>query len=134
MQGLSLISGQGLEFVVTLGTGVGTAWYRDGELLPHMELGQHPIYDNQTYDQYLGDATRKAIGHKAWQERVERMLKLVELLLRPDRIFLGGGNAVHIPPSADRHIKIGSNDAAFQGGAALWRHVAQSGNNTGSYS
>jgi polyphosphate glucokinase len=121
MQGFSLISGHGLEFVVTLGTGVGTAWYREGELMPHMELAHHPIYKNKTYDEYLGDATRKKIGQKRWNRRVERALALINTLLSPDRIFLGGGNAVHVDFSSDQHIAIGSNDAALRGGAALWR-------------
>ncbi len=36
MQGLAAIRGKGLELVCTLGTGFGTAWFRNGELLPHM--------------------------------------------------------------------------------------------------
>jgi hypothetical protein len=42
VQGLAVIRGTGLELVVTLGTGVGTALFRDGELLPHLALAHHP--------------------------------------------------------------------------------------------
>ena len=38
VQGLAAIKGKGLELVCTLGTGFGTAWFRDGELMPHMDL------------------------------------------------------------------------------------------------
>ncbi|HEY5083141.1 MAG TPA: ROK family protein, partial [Rhizomicrobium sp.] len=38
VQGLAAIRGRGLELVCTLGTGLGTAWFRDGELMPHMDL------------------------------------------------------------------------------------------------
>ena len=38
VQGLAVIQGKGLELVCTLGTGFGTAWFRDGELMPHMDL------------------------------------------------------------------------------------------------
>ena len=38
VQGLAVIKGKGLELVCTLGTGFGTAWFRDGELMPHMDL------------------------------------------------------------------------------------------------
>ena len=38
VQGLAVIEGKGLELVCTLGTGFGTAWFRDGELMPHMDL------------------------------------------------------------------------------------------------
>ena len=34
--------GKGLELVVTLGTGVGTAFFYDGRLLPHLEFAHHP--------------------------------------------------------------------------------------------
>jgi polyphosphate glucokinase len=121
MQGLALISGRGLEFVMTLGTGVGTALYRDGELMPHMELAHHPIHKNKTYDEYLGEAARKTLGKKQWNRRVHRALELVDMLFTPDRIFIGGGNAARLELPSDRHIAIGSNDAGLQGGAALWR-------------
>jgi polyphosphate glucokinase len=121
MQGLALISGRGLEFVMTLGTGVGTALYRDGELMPHMELAHHPIHKDRTYDQYLGEATRKSIGKKRWNRRVHRALELVDMLFNPDRIFIGGGNSARLDLPSDRHIAIGSNDAGLEGGAALWR-------------
>jgi polyphosphate glucokinase len=44
MQGYAVISRKGLELVVTLGSGVGTAVFRDGELMPRLELSQHPVY------------------------------------------------------------------------------------------
>ncbi|MEP7264416.1 MAG: ROK family protein, partial [Bacteroidota bacterium] len=43
MQGLGVVSGKGLEMLVTLGTGFGTALLKDGVLLPHLELAHHPI-------------------------------------------------------------------------------------------
>ncbi|ARP89523.1 chromosome partitioning protein ParA [Bordetella genomosp. 9] len=121
MQGLALVSGRGLEFVMTLGTGVGTALFRDGELMPHMELAHHPIHKDKTYDEYLGEAARKAIGKKRWNRRVLRALELVDILFMPDRIYIGGGNAARLDLPSDRHIAVGSNDAGLEGGAALWR-------------
>src|ERR1700744_1986131 len=44
VQGLAVITGQGLELVCTLGTGFGTAWFRDGELMPHMDLAHFPLH------------------------------------------------------------------------------------------
>ena len=55
MQGFGLIEGVGLELVITLGTGFGTAWFRHGELMPHLEIAHHPIRADRTYDQYLGN-------------------------------------------------------------------------------
>ena len=39
-----MIKGKGLELVCTLGTGFGTAWFRDGELMPHMDLAHMAIH------------------------------------------------------------------------------------------
>ncbi|MDQ6938420.1 MAG: hypothetical protein M3140_12045 [Actinomycetota bacterium] len=41
-QGAGVISGEGLELVLTLGTGVGSAEFRDGRLGLHLELAHHP--------------------------------------------------------------------------------------------
>jgi polyphosphate glucokinase len=124
MQGLALISGHGLEFVMTLGTGVGTSLYRNGELMPHMELAHHPIHKSKTYDEYLGDAEFKSIGKKRWNKRLQVALSLVDMLLVPDRIYIGGGNARNVTLELDQHISTGSNDAGLEGGAALWRDTA----------
>jgi polyphosphate glucokinase len=121
MQGYGLITGKGLEMVATLGTGVGTALFREGELMPHMELAHHPIKNDKTYDEYLGDAELKRIGKKRWNKRLERALKLFDVLLHPDRIFLGGGNSRLVTLDLATHIVIGSNEAGVEGGAALWR-------------
>lgn len=121
MQGLGLVSGRGLEFVMTLGTGVGTALFRDGELMPHMELAHHPIRKDKTYDEYLGEAERRTITQKRWNRRVRRALELIDMLFMPDRIYIGGGNAARLELELDSHIKVGSNDAGLEGGAALWR-------------
>ncbi len=58
VQGLGVIAGRGLECVLTLGTGMGSAIYRDGDLMPHLELGQHPAWKSKTYDQYVGARPR----------------------------------------------------------------------------
>ncbi len=120
LQGLALISGHGLELVMTLGTGIGTGLYRDGELMPHMEIAHHPIHKNKTYDEYLGDAERKKIGRKRWNLRLARALELMDILLRPDRIYLGGGNSARVDLKLDKHVRIGSNDAGLEGGAFVW--------------
>ena len=55
MQGLGIVSGKGLEMVITLGTGFGTALLVDGQLMPHLELGHHPFAKGKTYDDYVGE-------------------------------------------------------------------------------
>src|SRR5215469_4663326 len=62
VQGFGAISGQGIEMVLTLGTGAGTAIFRDGEVMPHLELAHHPISGKKTYDDYVGNAARRKKG------------------------------------------------------------------------
>jgi polyphosphate glucokinase len=130
MQGLALVSGHGLEFVMTLGTGVGTALFRDGELMPHMELAHHPVHKDKTYDEYLGEAARKAAGRKRWNRRVQRAIALVDMLFNPDRIYIGGGNSARIDFKLDKHVSIGSNDAGLEGGAAVWKTASPASRKT----
>ena len=121
MQGLALVTGRGLELVVTLGTGVGTALFRDGELAPHLELAHHPLHKGKTYDEYLGNVAFEKAGKKRWNKRVKRMLEVLEILLHPDRIHISGGNAKHIDFELPKGVVIASNDAGIEGGAGLWR-------------
>src|SRR6266850_6860639 len=61
MQGSAVVRGKGLELVVTLGTGMGSALFLDGMLLPHLELAQHPSPSGKTYNEYIGDKVLKRI-------------------------------------------------------------------------
>src|SRR5262249_19610068 len=45
VQGLGMIAGRGLEVVLTLGTGIGSAVFLDGWLAPHLELAQHLLHN-----------------------------------------------------------------------------------------
>ena len=74
MQGCAVVSGQGLEFVMTLGTGVGTALFNDGTLLPHLELSHGPFREGLTFDIALGNAQRKEIGNERWAKRVRKAI------------------------------------------------------------
>lgn len=121
MQGLAIIEGKGLEFVLTLGTGAGTALFRDGEVMPHMELAHHPIHDDKTYDEYLGNAAFEAEGKKHWNHRVERAIGLIYTLLHYDKLHVGGGNAKHIDFELPKSVSIASNEAGLEGGAFLWK-------------
>lgn len=127
MQGLAVIRGKGLELVVTLGTGVGTALFRDGELMPHLELAHHPVHGRHTYNEYLGDRARKKSGVRAWNRRVRRVVGLLQTLLNYDRIYIGGGNARRLAFALDRNMRLVSNDAGVLGGIALWRDVDRVG-------
>jgi len=120
VQGLGVIRGRGLECVLTLGTGIGSALFKGGVLLPHLELGQHPIHKDKTYDQYLGDAALKQIGHAKWNRRVQKAITIVETLVNYDTLYLGGGNARVIDFTLPKNVKIASNRSGITGGAKLW--------------
>lgn len=120
MQGLAVIKGEGLELVCTLGTGFGTAWFRDGELMPHMELAHMPIHGKKDFDAYIGDHARKKIGDKEWNRRVARLLPVLATVLNYDHLYLGGGNSARIRFKLPSNVTITSNDAGMEGGAFVW--------------
>ncbi|MCP3726305.1 ROK family protein [Paraburkholderia sp. CNPSo 3272] len=120
MQGLAAIEGQGLEFVMTLGTGVGTAMFRDGELMPHLELAHHPVSRKRAYDEYIGDAARSKAGNKRWNARVEKIIGILDSLVHYDKLWIGGGNAARLTLNLPPNVATVPNDRGIEGGARLW--------------
>ena len=127
MQACAVVEGTGMEFVLTLGTGVGTALFNDGHLLPHLELSHGPFRDGQTFDIALGNLERKRIGKKRWVARVREAISDFNEMIVFDRIYVGGGNAKHLEPSdAGPKGQIVSNRAGVIGGVRLWDVVSAS--------
>jgi polyphosphate glucokinase len=121
MQGFAAIEGHGLEFVLTLGTGAGTAMFRDGELMPHLELAHHPVSKKGVaYDEYIGDAAREKAGNKRWNRRVEKVIGILDALVNYDKLWIGGGNAARLTIDLPANTATVSNDAGIEGGARLW--------------
>jgi polyphosphate glucokinase len=121
MQGLAVISRKGLELVLTLGTGAGTALFRNGQIMPHLELAHHPIHGDMTYNDYVGNAALKKQGKKRWNKRVRHTIEILESLLHYDHLYIGGGNAARVTLKLPSNVSLVSNDAGLEGGAALWR-------------
>lgn len=121
MQGLAVVQGYGVELVITLGTGVGSALFDNGRLLPHLELAHHQVARGNTYEQYLGNRALKKVGRKRWNRRLERVLVVLKALVNYDRLYLGGGNARLIRFTPPRDVRIVSNRAGILGGIALWK-------------
>jgi polyphosphate glucokinase len=119
VQGFGIIRGRGLELVLTLGTGAGTALFRDGILMPHLELAQHPIRGDRTYNDYIGDAALRRKGMKAWSRRVRKTIKVLQSLLHYDVLYLGGGNGKKVL-GLPVDIRVASNQAGITGGIRLW--------------
>ena len=121
MQGLGVVSEKGLEMVITLGTGFGTAILLDGHLLPHLELAHHPITRNKTYDDYIGDSALKKTGLKKWNKRMKKILGILKTAFNYDRLYIGGGNSDKLNFKLDGNIKIITNKDGIKGGARLWQ-------------
>lgn len=120
LQGLAVIKGEGLELVVTLGTGVGTALFWQGALAPHLELAHHPFRKSQTYNEQLGDDALQRAGLSKWRKRLNEALANFAVLVNYDRCYLGGGNAKQAAGHVDASIEIIDNVAGILGGIKLW--------------
>jgi polyphosphate glucokinase len=123
VQGLGAVRGRGIELVLTLGTGLGSALFREGELMPHMEFAQFPFGGHGkhgTFNDYVGDAARKKIGKKKWNRRVEKVIDAFRTLLNFDALYLGGGNARHVTLDLPDDVHLVSNEDGLTGGVKLW--------------
>jgi polyphosphate glucokinase len=127
VQGLGIVQGRGLEVVLTLGTGLGSAVFSNGALTPHLELAHHPIRKGETYNDYVGNAARRAIGSKRWNKRVRKTIEIVYALLHYDVLYVGGGNAANLTVDLPDNVHIASNDAGITGGIRLWDEAVWSG-------
>ena len=120
MQGFGAIEGKGLEMVITLGTGFGSALFMEGELTPHLEIAHLPFRKDQTFDEQVGDKARKKIGRKRWNRRVRRAIDFLRTLTHFDKLYIGGGNATRINFKLDPDVQTISNEMGVRGGAWLW--------------
>ena len=120
VQGFGAIEGRGVEMVLTLGTGAGTSIFRDGAIIPHLELAHHPVSGNKTYDEYIGNAARQKKGNKAWSKRVAKVIEILRVVVRFDHLYLGGGNAKHIAFQLPPDVTIVPNTEGLTGGIRLW--------------
>ncbi len=121
MQGCAVAEGTGVEFVMTLGTGVGTALFADGALLPHMELSHGPFKSGMTIDEALGNVQRKLIGKERWIKRVRLAITIFDEMLWFDRIYVGGGNAKHLAATdVGERGQVVPNSAGILGGVRIW--------------
>ena len=78
--------------LITLGTGIGSAVFVDGILVPNTELGHLPLHHDAAED-WAAESVREQddLSWREWAHRVEKYLELVERLLWPDLIVVGGG-------------------------------------------
>jgi polyphosphate glucokinase len=82
----------GVVVMVTLGTGIGTAVFVDGVLVPNTELG-HLELDGREAEKHASELVReqKGLSWPKWGKRVGAYLRHLEMLLSPDLFIVGGG-------------------------------------------
>jgi polyphosphate glucokinase len=124
VHGAGVIAGSGLELVLTLGTGLGSALFDGGLLAPHLEWSHAPVRRGTTYDQYVGEPERRRLGDGLWSRRVVAVVDGLRPVFRWDRLYLGGGNSRRITPAAlarlGDDVVVVPNSAALVGGARAW--------------
>jgi polyphosphate glucokinase len=93
---------KGVTIVVTIGTGLGTALFTGGHLLPNAELG-HIEIDGKDAELRASDAARKRekLSWKKWGKRFSKYLNVLESLLWPEMFILGGGTSKRFDKFAD---------------------------------
>ena len=120
MQGGAVVNGDGVELVLTLGTGFGSALYDNGRLGPHLELAHHPFRNGETYEEQLGETARKRVGDRKWNRRLEDAVEVLDVLVRFDRLYVGGGNAKRVTADLGPRATIVENQAGILGGLRVW--------------
>ncbi len=124
IQGAAVVSGQGLELVITLGTGFGTGLFYQGQLMPHLEIAHQPFRKGETYNEQLGEPTRKEIGEERWNKRVLKAIATMRALLFFDHLYIGGGNSRRVLRSQlPEDVTIVDNSAGILGGVRLWEPI-----------
>ena len=84
---------KGLVITITLGTGIGSGVFFNGELLPNFELGRIYGKKGDIMESFAADSARKRedLSYKEWGKRVNFFLTHVEETMRPELIIIGGG-------------------------------------------
>ncbi len=86
VQGLGAVSGHGVELVITLGTGVGSVIFVDGNRI-HLELGHHPFHKGKTYEDELGHRMLLKKGKKWWNKRLREAIEDLKTAFNYDRLY-----------------------------------------------
>ena len=124
----AVITGTGLETVLTFGTGLGSAIFSDGVIAPHLEISHATIRYGKSIDSWIGEQSRRRLGNQLWSRRVKSLIQELYPMIIWDKLYIGGGNAQRISKSAlksfDYKVKIIPNSAGVTGGVKAWDLLA----------
>jgi polyphosphate glucokinase len=84
---------EGLVLIITIGTGLGSGAFFNGELIPNFELGQIPYKKYKKIETWAAGSAidREGLSYQKWSKRFNKFLNIVDLIVSPDHIILGGG-------------------------------------------
>lgn len=93
----------GVVLVLTLGTGIGSALFVDGRLVPNTELGHLELDGHNAESRAATSAReREGLSYEEWAERLQAYFSHLERLFSPDLFIVGGG----ISRKADRFLPL----------------------------
>jgi polyphosphate glucokinase len=125
----------GVVVMLTLGTGIGSALFINGVLVPNTELGHLEVDGKEAEKRASEHAKEKHdLSWKSWAKELNKVLATVDALLSPDRIILGGGVSSkydrymkHLKSRAELVPAKLENDAGIVGAALIDQHVLDQG-------
>jgi polyphosphate glucokinase len=120
VHGASVISGIGLEVMLTLGTGLGCAVYDDGQVVPKLEMSRATVRKGVIYDEWIGAAARRRIGNRKWTRRVLMMIAELRPVFVWDHLYLGGGETKKLREPVPDDVTTVANIAGISGGVRVW--------------
>ena len=119
MHALGVVKRRGVEVVLTLGTGLGSAVFLDGHLGPRLAI-MTPTGGRGPIGGAYGAAARDKIGNSRWGKRVLALIEELRRVTNFDHCYVGGGNAKLIRGRLPRGVRRIDNTAAALGGVRLW--------------
>ena len=83
----------GTVIKITLGTGIGSALFYDGQLIPNLELGHMAGKDGEPFEKWASNNARKVedLSWEEWGARLDAFLLRAARVCTPDHFILGGG-------------------------------------------
>ena len=122
VQGYGCVKGHGVELLLTFGTGMGSALFTDGKLLPRPRA-RPPSLEEDDLRGLPRPPRSRQVWQKRWNKDLREAIEQTRKLFNWDHLYLGGGNAKKIDLNLLPNVSIVSNKEGILGGVALWRQT-----------